>query len=249
MNEWTLAMNAMSKCHLDGKTYNLALLLSPAENAAGQEASKMHERFTKQVCVALLAERNKHEQERLAAAANKKGKEREVAVVAMPMEEVTSGSVEATVVPSVSAEGTPCPKPHPRVEDSLLRRAWSRYFGKCKTKLAAKTPPTAGASGSFKTGGEVLTDGLPEAVIELTEGEEMDMGEVTRQVTENSEGEDEAEFQQQLGELCVEHDLFSLADADMRKLDAQYVQRPDERHGHQHKVSSQLYGPHQEEAQ
>ncbi|KAG2351784.1 hypothetical protein BDR07DRAFT_1489168 [Suillus spraguei] len=67
------------------------------------EASKMHKWFTEQVCITLLAKINKHEQERLATATNEKGKEKEVAVADMPMEEVTSSDVEGTVVPSVYA--------------------------------------------------------------------------------------------------------------------------------------------------
>ncbi|KAG2352926.1 hypothetical protein BDR07DRAFT_1383735 [Suillus spraguei] len=77
----------------------------------------------------------------------------------------------------------------------------SRYFGKRKAKSAAKTPPTAGNSSSGKAGSEVTTGGPPEAAIELTEGEEMDMGEVARQVAEDSDVEDEVEFQWQLDEL------------------------------------------------
>ncbi|KAG2356961.1 hypothetical protein BDR07DRAFT_1380426 [Suillus spraguei] len=100
----------------------------------------------------------------------------------------------------------------------------SRYFSKCKAKSVAKTPPTTGDSGSGKAGGEVTAGGLPEAAIELTEGEEMDMGEVARQVAEDSDVEDEAEFQRQLDELHAVPDLFFLADAEMRKLDVWYVQ-------------------------
>ncbi|KAG2363120.1 hypothetical protein BDR07DRAFT_1484088 [Suillus spraguei] len=42
MNKWTLAMGVMAKCRLDGKTYSLALVLPPAENATGMEASKVY---------------------------------------------------------------------------------------------------------------------------------------------------------------------------------------------------------------
>ncbi|KAG2362822.1 hypothetical protein BDR07DRAFT_1484415 [Suillus spraguei] len=242
MNEWTLAMASdywrcsgmMAKCHLDGKTYSLALVLPPAENAAGLEASK------------------------LAAAADEKGKEKEVTVVDVPMKEVTSGDAEGMVTPLASTEGTLHPKPRPRIDrrpgDIVYSKpcehcahlkllcsgecgysCWlchklktgcvqSRYFSKHKAKSAAKMPPTAGDSGSGKAGSEVTAGGLPEVAIELTEGEEMDMGEVTREVTEDSDIEDEAKFQRQLAELRAIPDLFFLADAEMRKLDAWYVQ-------------------------
>ncbi|KAG2352303.1 hypothetical protein BDR07DRAFT_1498637 [Suillus spraguei] len=74
---------------LDGKTYSLAIGL-----AAGRECHRME------------ASKSKHEQEKLAAAADEKGKEKEVAVVDMPMKEVTSGDAEGTVVPLASTEGT-----------------------------------------------------------------------------------------------------------------------------------------------
>jgi hypothetical protein len=93
-----------------------------------------------------------------------------------------------------------------------------------KAKTAAKTPPTAGDISSGKASSEVTAGGPPEVAIELTEGEEMDMGEVARQVAEDSDVEDEAEFQRQLDELRAVPYLFFLADAEMRKLDAQYVQ-------------------------
>ncbi|KAG2355104.1 hypothetical protein BDR07DRAFT_1493656 [Suillus spraguei] len=258
MNEWTLAMGAMAKCHLDGKTYSLALVLLPAENVAGLEASKVYDQWTEQVRAALLAAKSKCEQEKLAAATDEKGKEKEVAVVDMPMKEVTSGDAEGTVAPLASTEGTLHPKPCPRigrrpgdiVYSKLCERCtrqkilcssergyscWpcrklktgcvqSRYFGKHKAKSVAKMLPPAGDSGSGKAGGEVTTGGPPEAAIELTEGEEMDMGEVTRQVTEDSDVEDEAEFQQQLDELRAVPDLFFLADTEMQKLDVRYVQ-------------------------
>ncbi|KAG2367870.1 hypothetical protein BDR07DRAFT_1372565 [Suillus spraguei] len=72
MNKWTLATGAMAKCHLDGKTYSLALVLPPAENAMGLEASKMYDRWTEQVGTALLAAKIKREQEKLAATADEK---------------------------------------------------------------------------------------------------------------------------------------------------------------------------------
>ncbi|KAG2352465.1 hypothetical protein BDR07DRAFT_1384245 [Suillus spraguei] len=178
MNEWTLAMGAMAKCRLDGKTYSLALVLPPAENAAGLEASKMYDCWTEQI---------KCEQEKLATAADEKGKEKEVAVVDVPMKEVTGGDAEGTVAPLASTEGTLL-LAMPQAKDWLLQ---SRYFSKCKAKTAAKMLPTAGDSGSGKAGSEVTTGGPPEAAIELTEGEEMDMGEVTRQVAEDSDMEDE----------------------------------------------------------
>ncbi|KAG2351104.1 hypothetical protein BDR07DRAFT_1386550 [Suillus spraguei] len=230
MSEWTLATGAMVKCHLDGKTYSLALVLPLAENTAGLEVSKMYDRWTEQVRAALLATKIKHEQEKLAAAADKKGKEKEVTVVDVPMKEVTGGDAEGTVAPLASTEGTsllcsgergyscwPCRK----LQTGCVH---SRYFGKRKAKTAAKTLPTAGNSGSGKAGSEVTAGGLPEAAIELTEGEEMDMGEVARQVAEDSDVEDEAEFQRQLDELHAIPDLFFLADTEMRKLDARYMQ-------------------------
>jgi hypothetical protein len=97
-------------------------------------------------------------------------------------------------------------------------------FVECKAKSVAKTPPTASNSGSGKAGSEVTAGSLPEAAVELTEGEEMDIGEVTRQVAEDSDVEDEVEFQQQLDELHAIPDLFFLADAEMWKLDARYMQ-------------------------
>ncbi|KAG2366643.1 hypothetical protein BDR07DRAFT_1480096 [Suillus spraguei] len=235
MSEWTLATGAMAKCRLDGKTYSLALVLPPAENAAGLEASKMYDCWTEQVHTALLATKIKREQEKLAATADEKGKEKEVAVVDVPMKEVTGGDAEGTAVPLASTEGTSRPKPCPRIGrragDILLAMrklktgcVQSRYFGKRKAKTAAKTLPTAGNSGSGKAGSEVTAGGPPVAAIELTEGEEMDMGEVARQVAEDSDMEDEVEFQRQLDELRAVPDLFFLADAEMRKLDARYVQ-------------------------
>ncbi|KAG2364992.1 hypothetical protein BDR07DRAFT_1481843 [Suillus spraguei] len=245
MNEWALAT-----CRLDGKTYSLALVLPPAENTVGLEASKVYDRWTEQVRAAVLAMKIKREQEKLAAAADEKGKEKEVAVVDVPMKEVTGGDAEGTAAPLVSTEGTSHPKPCPRIGrragDIVYSKpcdrlkllcsgehgysCWpcrklktgcvqSRYFGKHKAKSAAKTPPTADDSGSGKACSEVTTGGPPEAAIELTEGEEMDMGEVARQVAEDSDVEDEAEFQRQLDELCAVPDLFFLADAEMRKLD------------------------------
>ncbi|KAG2364015.1 hypothetical protein BDR07DRAFT_1483006 [Suillus spraguei] len=258
MNEWTLAMGVMAKCCLDGKTYSLVLVLLPAENATGLEASKVYDRWTEQVPAALLAVKVKCEQEKLAATADKKGKEKEVAVVDVPMKEVTGGDAEGTVAPLASTEGTSRPKPRPKIGrrpgDIVYSKpcercarlkllcsgergysCWlcrklktgcvqSRYFGKCKAKSAAKTPPTAGDSGSSKAGSEVIAGSPPEAAIELTEGEEMDMGEVARQVAEDSDVEDEAEFQRQLDELRAIPDLFFLADAEMRKLDAWCMQ-------------------------
>ncbi|KAG2361756.1 hypothetical protein BDR07DRAFT_1485536 [Suillus spraguei] len=241
MNEWALATGTMAKCRLDGKTYSLALVLLLAENTAGLEASKI-----------------KCEQEKLAATADEKGKEKEVTVVDMPMKEVTSGDVEGMAAPLASTEGTSCPKPRPRIGrragDIVYSKpcercarlkllcsgkhgysCWpcrklktgciqSRYFGKRKAKTATKTPPTTGDSGSGKAGSEVTAGSLPEVAIELTEGEEMDMGEVAKQVAEDSDIEDEAEFQRQLDELCTIPDLFLLADTEMQKLDARYVQ-------------------------
>jgi hypothetical protein len=96
----------MAKCRLDGKTYSLALVLPPAENAAGLEASKMYDCWTEQVRTALLAAKIKREQEKLAAAADEKGKEKEVAVVDVPMKEVTGGDAEGMVAPLASTEGT-----------------------------------------------------------------------------------------------------------------------------------------------
>ncbi|KAG2365926.1 hypothetical protein BDR07DRAFT_1480822 [Suillus spraguei] len=258
MSEWTLATGAMAKCRLDGKTYSLALVLPPAENTAGLEASKMYDCWTEQVRTALLAAKIKREQEKLAAAADEKGKEKEVAVVDVPMKEVTGGDAEGMVAPLASTEGTSHPKPCPRIGrragDIVYSKpcercthlkllcsgehgysCWpcrklktgcvqSRYFGKHKAKTAAKTPPTAGDISSGKASSEVTAGGPPEVAIELTEGEEMDMGEVARQVAEDSDVEDEAEFQRQLDELRAVPDLFFLADAEMRKLDAQYVQ-------------------------
>ncbi|KAG2354992.1 hypothetical protein BDR07DRAFT_1493803 [Suillus spraguei] len=227
----------MAKCHLDGKTYSLALVLPPAENAAGLEVSKVYNRWTKQVHAALLAVKIKHEQEKLAAAADEKGKEKEVAVVDVPMKEVTSGDAEGMVTPLASTEGT---LPRPRIDRRPGDIVYSKPCEHCahlkllcsgergyscwlchklktvvsnpdtsvkhKAKSAAKMPPTAGDSGSGKAGSEVTAGGLPEAAIELTEGEEMDMGE------------------RQLAELRAIPDLFFLADAEMRKLDAWYVQ-------------------------
>ncbi|KAG2353654.1 hypothetical protein BDR07DRAFT_1495890 [Suillus spraguei] len=221
MNEWTLAMGAMAKCRLDGKTYSLALVLLLAENTTGLEASKVYDWWTKQVHAALLAAKIKCEQEKLAATADEKGKEKEVAVVDVPMKEVIGGDVEGTVVPLASTEGTSRPKPRPRIDrrpgdivyskpcEHCARQkilcsgergynCWlccklktgcvqSRYFGKRKAKSAAKMPPTAGDSGSGKAGSEVTTGGPPEVAIELTEGEEMDMGEVARQVAVDSD--------------------------------------------------------------
>ncbi|KAG2353599.1 hypothetical protein BDR07DRAFT_1383014 [Suillus spraguei] len=257
MNEWTFAMGVMAKCRLDGKTYSLALVLPLAENAVGLEASKVYDRWTKQVHAALLAAKIKREQEKLAAAADEKGKEKEVAVVDMPMKEVTGGDAEGTVMPLASTEGTSRPKLRPRIgrrpgnivyskpceRCARLKllcsgergySCWpccklktgcvqSRYFGKHKAKSAAKTLPTSGDSSSGKAGSEVTAGSLPEAAIELTEGEEMHMGEVA----EDSDMEDEAEFQRQLDELCAVPDLFFLADAEMRKLDVQYMQMQD----------------------
>ncbi|KAG2351489.1 hypothetical protein BDR07DRAFT_1501261 [Suillus spraguei] len=258
MNEWTLAMGAMVKCRLDGKTYSLVLVLAPAKNAAGLEVSKVYDWWTEQVCAALLAMKSKCEQEKLATTTDEKGKEKDVAVVDMPIKEVTGSDLEGTVAPLASTEGTSRPKTRPRIGrrpgDIVYSKpcercthqkifcsgehgysCWlcrklktgcvqSRYFSKHKAKSVAKMPPTTGDSSSGKVGGEVTTGGLPEAAIELTEGEEMDMGEVTRQVTEDSDMEDEAEFQQQLDELRAIPDLFFLADAEMQKLDAWYVQ-------------------------
>ncbi|KAG2351193.1 hypothetical protein BDR07DRAFT_1502293 [Suillus spraguei] len=104
MSEWTLAMGAMVKCRLDGKTYSLALVLPPAENAVGLEVSKMYDRWTEQVRAALLAAKIKREQEKLAATADKKGKEKEVAVVDVPMKEVTGGDAEGMAAPLASTE-------------------------------------------------------------------------------------------------------------------------------------------------
>ncbi|KAG2355479.1 hypothetical protein BDR07DRAFT_1381493 [Suillus spraguei] len=228
MNKWTLATGAMAKCHLDGKTYSLALVLPPAENATGLEASKVYDRWTEQVHAALLATKIKY----------------------VPMKEVTGGDVEGTVMPLASTEGTSCPKPCPRIGrragDIMYSKpcercarlkllcsgkcgysCWpchklktgciqSRYFGKCKAKTAAKMPPTAGDSGSGKAGSEVTTGA------DRRGGD--GYGEVTRQVTEDSDVEDEVEFQRQLDELRAVPDLFFLADAEMWKLDARYVQ-------------------------
>ncbi|KAG2365165.1 hypothetical protein BDR07DRAFT_1481693 [Suillus spraguei] len=93
MNEWTLAMSMMAKCRLDGKIYSLALVLPPAENAMGLEASKVYGHWTEQVQAALLAAKSKCEQEKLAAAAaDEKGKEKKVAVVvSQPTNELTQG--------------------------------------------------------------------------------------------------------------------------------------------------------------
>ncbi|KAG2353736.1 hypothetical protein BDR07DRAFT_1382892 [Suillus spraguei] len=224
-------VEALTKCipedreDLAAEKKHLALVLPPAENAAGLEASKMYDRWTEQVRAALFAMKIKREQEKLATAADEKGKEKEVAVVDVPMKEVTGGDAEGTAVPLASTKGTLHPKPRPRIGRRAGDIVYSKpYTSVCKAKTAAKTLPTAGDSGSGKAGSEVTAGGPPEVAIELTEGEEMDMGEVARQVTEDSDVEDEAEFQRQLDELRTIPDLFFLTDAEMQKLDVRYVQ-------------------------
>ncbi|KAG2351757.1 hypothetical protein BDR07DRAFT_1500436 [Suillus spraguei] len=192
MNKWTVAISTMSKCRLDGKTYNLALVLPPAENAAGLEATKMHDWFTEQVRTALLAVKNKHEQEKLATAADEKGKEKEVAVADVPMEEVIGGDAEGMVAPLVSTEGTSCPKPRPRTGRRPGDIVYSKPCERCaRQKILCSSKHgyscwlcrklktgcvqsryfssqvcgknTASNSGSAKAGGEVTADGPPEA--------------------------------------------------------------------------------------